>query len=89
MSNLAFPYTWSNPNASEQALLANALLRPRFADLVTLTNRFGEEALLATLERLGANGEIPKPVTDELRGMLANISKGIHEHRRTHAPQPQ
>lgn len=89
MSNLTFPYTWSNPNASEQALLANALLRPRFADLVTLTSRFGEEAVLATLDQLGANGEIPKPVADELRGMLANISKGIHEHHRTHAPQSQ
>jgi len=88
MSRLTFPYTWSNPDAGEQALLANALLRPRFKDLVSLMNRFGENAMLATLEHLDANGEIPKPVALELRGMLANISKGIHDYRRTHAAQP-
>lgn len=88
MSALAFPYTWSNSNASEQALLANALLRPRFTDLVTLMHRFGEDALFATLVRLEADGEISKPAILELRGMLDNIAKGRHEYLRTHPPQP-
>ena len=84
MSALAFPYTWSNPDAGIQLLLANALLRPRFTDLVTLMRQYGENSLLSTLGKLVADGDIPAPVAREVRGMLNNIAQGFHEYRKTH-----
>lgn len=81
MNALAFPYTWSNPDADSQVLLANALLRPRFTDLVTLMREYGEDSLLSTLEELKTEGDIPVAVASEVRGMLNNIAKGFHEYR--------
>ncbi|MGM0594995.1 MAG: hypothetical protein ACQETD_10705 [Pseudomonadota bacterium] len=87
MRDLAFPYTWSNAHASEQALLANALIRPRFSDLVLLMQHYGEHTLFATMELLESSGELPKPAADELRSMLNNIARGLHEFQRKHPPQ--
>lgn len=84
MNALTFPYTWSNPNASNEVLLANALVRPRFSDLVTLMQRFGEQSLNTTLDNLVKNGELPVSSAKEVRGMLSNIAKGFHEYQRRH-----
>ncbi len=68
---------WSNPNASNDARIAAALLNPRFSQLLTIAARFGT----ARLQTVWADliSELPeeaKRATPRVERILANIREG-------------
>lgn len=77
----AFPYIWSNPDAPRAALLANALLRPDFDDLVHLTLHYGADALGQALADLVAAGYVRGSARTELERVLRNIRIGVERAR--------
>lgn len=78
---LRFPYTWSNRNAPDDALIANALLHPIFEDLVRLQLHYGAEALGRVFDRLVEEGLLEGPYRREIARMLHNIHTGVERYR--------
>ena len=78
---LRFPYTWSNRNAPDDALIANALLHPIFEDLVRLELHYGAEALDRVFDRLVEEGLLEGPYRREIARMLHNIHTGVERYR--------
>lgn len=77
-----FPYAWSNRNAPTRAVLANALLHPRFKDLVRFSLTFGTDTLLEVLSSLVDAGVMPEQAASEVERTLNNIARGIARHQK-------
>lgn len=70
---LSFPYTWSNRNASDEALISSALEHPDFRDLTRLSARFGIHRMEQAAERMIEEGRIGERFAPDIRRMLGNI----------------
>lgn len=82
-----FPYAWPNRNAPTRAVLASALMYPRFKDLVRFSLEHGTDTLRDVLRDLVQSGAMPAQAAEELERTLDNIACGISRHReaREHA----
>lgn len=84
-------YVWSNPKASDTALIANALLRPSLPDLTNLAADHGISRLRAVHEALKAEGTLrPGSGADRtVSRLLNNIERGLQEYQEEtgHGPQ--
>lgn len=78
---LSFPYAWSRRSPSSKAVIAGALKRPRFEDLVRLTVHFGPECLRTTLDELATAGVLRDRAVQEIDRMLRNIQAGVERYR--------
>ena len=68
---------WSNPNASNDARIAAALLNPRFSQLLTIAARFGTARLQkAWAELVEESPEEAKRAAPRVERILANIREG-------------
>lgn len=74
---LSFPYTWSNRSAPQQAVIANAWLRPHLEDLTRLALLYGVDALESVLDGLVAEGRVTPAAEPALRRRLSNIKTGL------------
>jgi len=77
---------WSNPNASDEIMIINALLRPGFHLLLDIAARFGLTRLVTTWEGLKtrmAESNLPEErvqiqrVTPTVERCLANMKEAV------------
>ena len=71
--NLSFPYDWSNPAITDEALIINVLNRGIFVDICRICAYFG----LDVVEGFDSNLSKPIAVNKSLARMLSNIKKGF------------
>lgn len=70
---LSFPYDWSNPNISDQALILNVLERGIFEDICKIAARYG----LAKIEKQLKNLPPDIATSSSLVRMMSNIRIGF------------
>jgi hypothetical protein len=71
--NLSFPYDWSNPNISDDALILNVLKRGIYEDICRVCACYGLDAV----ERHALGLREPPYRGVSLARMLSNIKKGF------------
>jgi hypothetical protein len=71
--NLSFPYDWSNPNISDDALIINVLSRGHYSDICRICAYFGFDVV----DRLASSENGVLISNSSLERMLANIQKGF------------
>lgn len=79
---LDFPYDWSNPNMSDEALILNVLKKSRFRDVLKICIYYGIEKV-AAVETLITQPNIKKSV----KSILRNIRSGYEKYYRKTAGQ--
>lgn len=70
---LSFPYDWSNPDISDDALILNVLKRGLYADICRVCAYFGFNAV----DRLASELGEPDVTKRSLTRMLKNIKIGF------------
>ncbi len=70
---LSFPYDWSNPSISDEALILNVLERGIYRDVCRVCAHFG----LGMVERLYPSLPVDTASSPSLTRMLDNIKKGF------------
>lgn len=71
--NLSFPYDWSNPDISDEALILNVLRRGIYTDICRICAHFG----FADVERLASSLRGSAIGNTSLSRMLGNARKGF------------
>ena len=71
--DLSFPYGWSNPAISDEALIINVLNRGIFSDICRVCAYFGLEVVRSVASDLQKSACANK----SLARMLCNINKGF------------
>jgi len=71
--NLSFPYDWSNPDISDDALILNVLKRGLYADICRVCAYFGFDVV----ERLASGLRESVIGNMSLTRMLNNIKQGF------------
>jgi hypothetical protein len=71
--NLSFPYDWSNPAISDEALIINVLNRGIFSDICHICAHFGLDVVRTVASRLQKSVSANKSLTR----MFCNINKGF------------
>lgn len=70
---LTFPYDWSNPNISDEALILNVLARGLFEDICRICVYFG----IGEVERIYTAMPPPAIANPALPRILSNIKQGF------------
>jgi len=71
--DLSFPYDWSNPAISDEALIINVLNRGIFSDICRVCAYFGLDVVRTVASGLQKSASANKSLTR----MLCNIHKGF------------
>jgi hypothetical protein len=89
-AKLSFNYLWSNPEADNDTLVAAALSRPAFRDLLAIAMEVGPEALETAWERLEKAEAWPGKGAREISRRYVNIIlEANRELFREHAETPR
>jgi len=83
---LSFPYDWSNPEISDEALIINVLQRGIFEDIAIICAHYGVDRVSDAAKELTPESTL---ATISLNRMLTNISKGFSHVNDLYAPKPK
>ncbi|MDB5971951.1 MAG: hypothetical protein JWQ90_4401 [Hydrocarboniphaga sp.] len=86
LAKLRFNYLWSNPQADNDVLVAAALERPLFPDLLTLSLELGPDALRRVWDEIEAEGWRSPTARDMSSRYIGIIDRA---YRKAAGPYPQ